>query len=112
MTKVKLDTAKLDALIRAAPERANRIVRSGAFAVQGNAVTYAPWETGYLRTTIMPKEISRLVYWVEAGPEYAIYQELGFVHWLSGAFIQNPFMVPAVEAVRAQYNAMWKDFFK
>jgi hypothetical protein len=112
MSSVRLDTEKLDALIAAMPERANRIVRSGAFAVQGEAVTRAPFETGYLRSTIMPREISRLEYWVEAGPEYAIYQELGFHHYLSGVFIQNPFMVPAVESVRPRYNAMWKEFFK
>jgi hypothetical protein len=110
--KVKLDTARLDALIRAQPERANRIVRSGAFAVQGHAVTDAPIDTGALRASIMANEQSNLVWWVSDGVEYGIYQELGFNHVGSGAFIQHPFMIPAVEAVRTQYNAMWKDFFK
>ena len=112
MSKVIVDTAKLDALIAAMPERAEKIVRSGAFAVQGEAVTRAPVDTGALRASIMAREISNLVWWVEDGMEYGIWQEVGFHHFRSGQFIQNPFMVPGVEAVRPRYSEMWKELFK
>lgn len=110
--RIKLDTAKLDALIRAMPDRAGKIVKTGAFAVQGEAATRAPYDTGALQNTIKADEVDNLHWEVHDGVEYGIYQELGFRHYRSGAFIQNPFMVPAVEAVRPQYSAMWKEFFK
>jgi len=40
---------------------------------------------------------------VADGVHYGIYQEMGFHHWRSGQFIQNPFMVPAVEQVRGGF---------
>ena len=67
-----------------------------------------------------------LDWWVHDGVEYGIYQEGGFHHAGRLAqetkyeidtggvytFIQSPFMVPAVEAVRPQWNKKWREFFK
>lgn len=38
---------------------------------------------------------------VDVGPNtfYAPFQEFGFIHWITGDFIINPFMVPAADAV-------------
>jgi len=42
---------------------------------------------------------------IDVGPEtaYAIFQEFGFTHHLSGKFIQNPFMIPAADAIAPLY---------
>jgi hypothetical protein len=109
----KLDTRKLDQLIAQAPTRASQIVRAGAFAVEGEAKTRAPVDTTALQNSIQAEERSGpLRWWAHDGVEYGIYQELGFHHWISGAFIQNPFMVPAVEHIRPQWNKMWRDLLR
>ena len=42
---------------------------------------------------------------VDVGPTtpYAPFQEFGFIHWQTGNFIQNPFMIPAADAVGPLY---------
>ncbi len=42
---------------------------------------------------------------VDIGPNtfYAPFQEFGFHHWQTGDFIQNPFMIPAADAVGPLY---------
>ena len=42
---------------------------------------------------------------VDIGPNtlYAPFQEFGFTHWQTGNFIQNPFMIPAADAVGPLY---------
>lgn len=42
---------------------------------------------------------------IDVGPEtfYSVFQEFGYIHYLSGKFIQNPFMVPAADAVAPLY---------
>jgi hypothetical protein len=109
---IRLDTTRLDEIIRETPQRAEEIVKAGAFAVQGEAATRAPFDTGALRNSIMAESVGKLRWQVHDGVEYGIYQELGFHHFLSGAFIQNPFMIPALESQRAQIEAMWKDLIK
>lgn len=41
----------------------------------------------------------------EGGPPYNIFQELGFRHQASGAFIQNPHLLPAWESMKGPYAA-------
>ena len=110
---VKLDTRVLDAIIAQHEQRAGVIVRGGAFSVAGEAAVRAPFDTGALKGGIKAEEhTGPLNWWAHDSVDYGIYQELGFTHWISGKYIQNPFMVPAVEAVRPQWNKNWREFFK
>lgn len=48
---------------------------------------------------------------VDVGPftEYAPFQEFGFTHYLSGAWIQNPFMMPAADVIEPLFgDAMYQ----
>lgn len=36
-------------------------------------------------------------YEIRDGVEYGIFQELGFTHWITGEWIQNPFLIPSFE---------------
>ena len=104
---VRLDTAKLDRILATFPKQSEEVVKKGAFAVQGRAAAKAPVDTGNLKGSIKAKDHGKLLWWVEAWPDYGLYQELGFRHWITGQFIQNPYMVPAVEATQKEYTALW-----
>ena len=43
---------------------------------------------------------------IDVGPftEYSKFQEWGFTHWISGAWIQNPFMIPAADVVEPLFQ--------
>ena len=106
--KIRLDIKKLDDIIRTNPAKASEIVRSAAFAVEGQAKVRAPVDTGALINSIQAQERGPFLWHVSDGVEYGVYQELGFHHHGSGSFIQNPFMVPAVESVSRQFIANWR----
>ena len=109
---VTIDTAVLDALIAKLPDTASRLVRACAEAVEGKAKDMAPFKTGALRNSLIASEQSKTTWWIQDGMDYGIYQELGFTHYLSGKRIQNPFLVPACEWARPQFEASLKELFK
>ena len=109
---IRIDTTRLDEIIAKAPSRSAEIVKSAAFAVEGKAAALAPVDTGALKNSIMARAVWNLLWQISSPMEYAIYQELGFHHWKSGAFIQNPFLIPALEWVRPQFEAQWKELTK
>jgi len=109
---VKLDTAKLDRLIADAPGEFSMIVRESAFAISGDAARRAPYDTGALSTGIHATEMGLALWRVQDSVEYGIFQELGFVHRHGGQFIQNPFMIPAVEAERPHFYRNIREFFR
>jgi len=112
---IEIDTSKLDKLLQELEPKASRVVRASAFAVEGDAKTRAPIDTSALRNSIKTEtnyEGDPLRAAVEDGVEYGIYQELGFHHHISGQFIQNPFMIPALEAERPKFEKEIRRFFK
>ena len=104
---VKLDTKKLDEILAKAPERASLLVARGALAVRGRAASLAPVDTGALRASIAEREVGQFKWQVYAGVEYAIYQEFGTYKMAA-----HPFLGPAVEATRKEYNKSWSELFK
>jgi hypothetical protein len=111
VTKITLDTRELDRLTAAQAGRAQRIIRATAFAAQGEVAKRAPVDTSALANSIIAVQVGPYLWRVQDGVEYGIYQELGFVHHQSGAFIQNPFMVPGIEAVRPHFETRWRELF-
>ena len=104
---VRLDTKKLDEILAKAPERASMLVARGAFAVRGRAVTLAPFETGALRDSLSEREMSQFHWQVYTKLDYAVYQEFGTYKMAA-----NPFLGPAVEATRKEYNKSWRLLFE
>jgi len=107
----ELDTTRLDQIRANLPKNADAIAGKTAFAIEGKAKQLAPHDTYALRQGINTKKISNARYHVQDstgidkyGAGYGLYQELGFHHYISGAFIQNPFMIPAVEAERKKFT--------
>ena len=103
---VRLDTAKLDHIIATFPKDAADTVRAGANQVQARATNLAPFDTGYLKSTIEAEPAGELTWHVVAGADYAIYQELG-----TSRMRAHPFMVPAVEITQKEYTQMWVALF-
>jgi hypothetical protein len=112
---IEIDTSKLDRMIQDVGPKASQVVRTSAFAIEGDAKTRAPIDTSALRNSIKTEtnyqgDPLRAV--VTDGVEYGIYQELGFHHYISGQFIQNPFMIPALEAERPKFKKAMRRLFK
>jgi HK97 gp10 family phage protein len=106
--RVTLDTKTLDRITAEANKEAAVIVKAGAFAVEGQAKTRAPVDTGALKSSLEAEENgSPLRWWVHDGVEYGIFQELG-----TSKMGAQPFLVPAVEAVRDNWTDLWRKFFE
>lgn len=105
--RVRIDTAVLDRIIAQAPGRASEIVRSGATALQGRAMTLAPVDTGALKNSIHTEPKGALTQWVADGVEYGIFQEYG-----TSRMAAHPFMTPAAMWVLPRYLAEWKRLFE
>jgi len=111
-TNIVLDVSGLKALPAEVQVLGKGIVRDAAEEVRSRAWHKAPVATGRLRDSLKVEEYpqaSRLGFIVSSDVEYAIYQELGFHHWRSGAWIQNPFLIPALEEVRPLYTEWLKE---
>lgn len=100
----RTDTSGLDKLIHTLPSRADKIASQVAFGVEGMAKQLAPHDTYALRQGINTEKVESATYHVQdstglnsKGAGYGLYQELGFTHYRSGSFIQNPFAIPALE---------------
>lgn len=115
MTKVSsitLDTKELDKITARLKPRAKRIVKTSAFAVEADAKIFAPVDTHALQNSLNARQVDPMTWQITDGVEYGIHQELGFHHPDSGKFIQNPFMVPAMEKERPNFWKAWKGLFK
>ena len=106
---VRLDTAKLDAMIANARPKASMIVQTFGVAIAGAAAQGAPVDTSALRNSI-PSEShmeTDLLYIVQDGVEYGIFQELG-----TSKMAAQPFLIPAVEAFTQRYQDAFKVLFE
>lgn len=99
---VRVDTTKLDRLIRTVPQKGDELVKKGATALQGKAVTIVPVDTGALKNSIHTEPRGKWIYWVADGMEYGIYVELG-----TSRMAAQPFFAPAAEWVFPQYLKSW-----
>lgn len=103
---VKIDLTRLNELRAELKPRAQEILAESAFNIQGGAQSRAPVDTGALRSSIMAEQVGELAWQIHDGVEYGIFQELG-----TSRMAAQPFMVPAVEAERANFVAAWAGLF-
>lgn len=111
---VTVDTAGLEKIIsnlEVVPPQIGKMI--GGY-VASEARVLAPYDTGALMNSIQEEYpggniLARINVW----QEYGVFQELGFHHYRSGAFIQNPFLLPAVEHWAPIFTspATWKRIF-
>lgn len=93
-------TSRLPQIAAAMVPRAAAVVAKTASDVEAAAKTFAPVDTGYLRSSIQAESTGHLSAVINAGANYAIYQEYG-TRYQTG----TPFMVPAAEQVRPAWIA-------
>lgn len=133
--EIRLDTKVLDRLTAEMAYKAEQIVTKIAFDVEAGAKTRAPVDTGALKASIytstrrsstyrdhtgdaflanpdarIAPEVEaphRLEAVVAAPMEYAVYVELG-----TSKMGAQPFLGPAVEAVRRAATAAWAALFR
>lgn len=103
---VTLDmTGLLNAMAKVKPNSA-KIVKEATFKVEALAKTFAPVDTGALRNSINSEQKTPILWRVQDGVKYGIYQELGTYKMAA-----QPFLIPAVEKVGAEYLEMWRGLF-
>lgn len=107
MTEVVLDTAALDAILAKLPQKSEELVAKGAENVLGKAKELAPVDTGALKASLGAEKRGKFYWEVEDGVKYGIYQERG-----TSKMRAQPFMCPAVEWARPEYNKRWKELFE
>jgi HK97 gp10 family phage protein len=102
---IKLDTRRLDAMARGLKTNTSNALARTARQVEAtakmNIIAKDIIDTGAMLNSVTTTQQSEGVYWVHDGVEYGVYHELG-THRISA----RPFMVPAVEAVGAQVEAI------
>ena len=105
--EVKVDTSKLDAIRKRCPERAEAVVQKAAQNIERRAKDNAPVDIGALKGSINVKRSGQFSRTIGDGVDYGIYQEYGTVNM--GA---QPWLIPAVEAERADFLKSWGDLLK
>ena len=139
-TTIHLDMSVLNKILAECPERADKIVRSVAFDVQGRAVIYSRWKTGANRASIFVRTSKTNGYQAasEAAKQAAAAKgvivethdptpgdpEVGtayvapgmeysfFLEFGTSRMPAYPFIFPAVEDARGQFMAKFADLFK
>ena len=110
---IYINTDELERIAAQLETKTDQVIKELAFEAEGNTKAMAPYDTGYLLSSIHtdPIEVSWMRISVDAN--YAIYQELGFTHYISGQFIQNPFLTPAIEMIATKFlsPASWAPLF-
>lgn len=105
---IKLDTKRLDEIIRKLGTNADHAVNTIARQVEAYAKIFAPVDTGALRNSLHTEREEEMVYFVGDGVEYGIYQEFGTYKMAA-----HPFMIPALEKVSGQIGATFqRELFK
>jgi HK97 gp10 family phage protein len=103
----RIDLTGLERLTKEMEPRAEKVLDDTAFQVETEAKNSAPVLTGALRNSIHVEKPGRLYRTVGDSVDYGIYQELG-----TSRMAAQPFLVPAVEKVRAKFEKMWEALFK
>lgn len=119
VSSIKVDTKRLDELIAKLEPRASNIIKDTALDVEAEAKIHVPRDpqrppqdptqpvTGNLRNSIQAIKKQALLWWVQVGADYGIYQELG-----TSRIPARPYLVPAVEKLRASFAKRWGELFK
>ena len=106
---VKIDTAKLDAIVANLHPGTARIVNTYGTAMAGKAATLAPVDTGSLRQTLNDEShmSGAAKYTIQDGVEYGVYQELG-----TSRMAAQPFLIPAIESLTNAFLNAFAGLFK
>jgi len=108
---VVLRNNRLPAIAGELPGAVRQSAHRSADAVAARARGFAPVDTGALRRSIAVEQDRSAggkfsdAFVVYSPLDYAVFQEYGFHHWRSGAFIPpRPFMAPAAAAEWPPYQ--------
>ena len=112
---ISVDTAGLEKIAAKLDSYPPEVGKKIGGQVASEAKVLAPVDTGALINSIKEEYpggniLARINVW----QNYAIYQELGFHHYRSGQFIQNAFLVPAVEHWAGEFlsPSTWMPIFQ
>lgn len=124
MTKVFVETTRLNQLIASIDPDTEKVVKSVAFQIEALAKIKAPVDTGALRnsiyvslkthnvppteaTEVLPTPTDNVSAYVGPSVEYAIYQELG-----TGEMEAQPFLIPALREIERQLEEHFRELVK
>jgi HK97 gp10 family phage protein len=96
-------------MISEARPKASQIINTYGVAIAGASAQNAPVDTGALRNSITSESHLEedLLYIVQDGVEYGIFQELG-----TSKMAAHPFIIPAIEAFAQRFLEAFAGLFK
>ncbi len=86
--RVEVEYDRIDEYQREAHKRIKQALADGAVITQADAMEFAPYDTGRLRSSLTTRETGPLSYEVYTNIEYAAYQEYGTRHQPGKAFMR------------------------
>lgn len=104
---VRLDDARLRAIRANLAPRAAQIVAGTAFEIEALAKVKAAVDTGAMRNSIQAAAVALLTWRVAVGVAYARFVEFG-----TSRMKAQPFLIPAVEQLRAKFISRMAELFK
>jgi HK97 gp10 family phage protein len=109
MTDYKLDTKKLDEILQNLRPKAGQIVEKWGTKITSDAAKMAPVDTGTLRNSLLSESRMReqLLFILQDGVEYGIFQELG-----TSRMSAQPFVVPSIEMNEKPFVDAFAELFK
>ena len=111
---ITVDTAGLERIAAKLETYPAEVGKKIGGQVASEARALAPYKTGALKSSIQEEYPGgNILARINVFQEYGIYQELGFHHWITGQFIQNAFLTPAVEHWAGEFlsPATWMPMF-
>jgi hypothetical protein len=95
---VTVDTTSLENIIGKLESYPPEVGKKIGGQIASEARALAPVDTSALVNSISEEYPGgNVLARINVFQDYGLYQELGFHHYRSGQFIQNPFLIPAVE---------------
>jgi hypothetical protein len=111
MSKIKLDTTKLDQLLASIPGDVDEVVGKAAMLIEQQArLQVNSWprakmyvRTGALANGIMAERIKRGFWSVHDSVEYGVFWELGHHNIFLRRYVRRPFFTPAIMYVGSKF---------
>ena len=110
-----LDTKELDRIAAQLGVKKAEVGKKIGPMVETTAKALVPTDTFDLKESILTTYPGGdVIARIQTNVPYGKYQELGFHHYKSGAFIQNPYFIPSIEQHTGVYFSpnTWKILFE
>ena len=99
--ELKIDQSKLDNMGPRVREALQQAIGKIAKDIEADAKTTVPVDTGFLKNSILARQVTPMLWRVNVGANYGIYVEFG-----TRFMAARPYFVPAVDKMRSVFESV------